>query len=319
MTDEAQKAAGSVQFEQATSLTNNDQLKDLHDQENTPPSSDSIPDEMTPSITLAVDEQGNLRISNDLRTVFDQFLLAIIDDDLDTILIRINHYLESQLNEPALSQAKDILQQYIGLKTALYDLEQSLASQLKETELNSENYLDLLKYQLDQRNRLRAEILAPEIHDAFYQEEERYDAFTYERMLVLNDKQLSQEQKAQQLAELEHQLPEDIQAARQETQLTDVLKVKTEALKASGADQDAIRSMRTEMFGEEAATRFDELDKERAEWQNRLDQYMNQREQLLSNKGISEDEKLKQIRALKESMFDSREQIRVSVYEKKSA
>ena len=59
---------------------------------------------------------------------------------------------------------------------------------------------------------------------------------------------------------------------------------------AAGGDQEQVRELRREMFGDEAVQRFDELDQQRAQWQARINTYLIQRTNILSNQGLAKDE-----------------------------
>ena len=72
------------------------------------------------------------------------------------------------------------------------------------------------------------------------------------------------------------------------------------------------------MLGEEAAERFDALDQERADWNKRINDYLEKREAILSNDGLSQQAKQDQINRIRQNDFDTREQIRIGVYERKA-
>ena len=272
---------------------------------------------------LAVDEDGNLRISSDIKRVFDFFLSAIEEEDLDIILNRIQEYLDYSLDEPALSQAKEIMTQYISLKKALFDFEVERAESLKAImeqsgDNNGERYLSLLKEQLEAQRDLRSLHLSPETHEAFYADEEAYDSYSLARMEVNANTSLSDEEKQARFAQIDAQAPVEIVEARKEAQVTDILKAKTQALKESGASQQDIKALRTEMLGSEAAERFEILDQERATWNQRIESYLQARQAILNNDGLSDGDKEQQVNMLRQNGFDSREQIRLTVYERRS-
>ncbi|TNC79353.1 MAG: hypothetical protein C9356_19615 [Oleiphilus sp.] len=270
---------------------------------------------------LATDEQGHLRLSSDLRGVFDFFLTAIHEEELERILQRIEEYLDVQLDEPALSEAKSLLASYISLKESLMDYEQEQSAKLQAAIDNGtlrEQSLDLLEAQLDARDALRAEHLGAQVQEIFFGAEQQYDRYTLARMRVLGNSQLTEAEKAEQLAQIDAQAPEDLVASRREAQIIEELKQQEAVLREHGADKQAIRQLRTEMFGTEAAERFAALDQSRQAWQQRLDNYLAQRQTLLNHSGLTMDDKTRAIEQLRESLFDEREQIRVKVYERKA-
>lgn len=272
---------------------------------------------------LVVDDEGNLRISSDIKRIFDFFLSTIEEEDLDVILNRIREYLDFTLDEPALSQANEIMNQYVALKKALFDFEVERSESLKTImeqggNYKGEAYLSLLKEQLQAQRDLRSLHLSPETHAAFYEDEEAYDSYSLARMEVNADKSLSEEEKQARFVEIDAQAPADIVEARKEAQVTDILKSKTQALKEQGASQQEIKALRTEMLGAEAAERFEVLDQERANWSQRIESYLQKRQAILKNEGLSEEAKQLQIQSLKQNDFDDREQIRLVVYERKA-
>lgn len=270
---------------------------------------------------LKADEQGHLRLSSDLRGVFDFFLSAIHEEELETILQRIEEYLDFQLDEPALSQAKELLANYISLKESLmlYEQEQSETLQAAiDSGTLREQSLALLEAQLDARDALRREHLGAEVQDIFYGSEQEYDRYTLARMRVLGNEQLDETEKSKQLALIDAQAPRDLVESRREAQIVDELKQREAILREKGADSQAIRQLRTEMFGSEAAERFAALDQSRHEWQQRLDHYLSKRQDLLDQNGLTAEDQNRAIEHLRQSLFDSREQIRVKVYERKA-
>jgi lipase chaperone LimK len=284
-----------------------------------------LPDSLQGTVmqqSLQTDDQGNLRISSDIQRVFDFFLSSIEEEELDIILARIDEYLTHYLQEPALAQSKQILAEYIDLKQALYDFEQSRSSDLKalidsgELQSNKALYLSLLTEQLKAQSDLRAEYLSAEVYEEFYAEEEAFDQYSLARMMVNSDESLSAEEKAIRLAQVDAEAPSDIVESRQQAQITDTHKQRVAEIKHAGGDASQVREVRVEMFGEEAADRFEALDLERSQWQARIDSYLKMRQDILSTEGLSVEERQVQVDSLRESQFDPREQIRVQVYER---
>ncbi|KZY96847.1 hypothetical protein A3743_21685 [Oleiphilus sp. HI0072] len=274
--------------------------------------------------SLQVDDQGNLRISSDIKRVFDYFLSTIEEEELDIVLARIDEYLSYYLQEPALTQSKQILAQYISLKQALYDYELSRSESIKgmmesgELMADKGRYVALLSEQLNAQSEMRAQYLDAEVYEAFYASEEAYDQYTLARLSVEAEEGLSEEEKAQRLAQVDAQAPYDIIESRREARITDELNARVAKIEEEGGGYDEVRAVRVEMFGVEAAERFDTLDQERAQWQARIDSFLDQRQEILLIEGLSAEERQAQVDTLRASQFDSREQIRVKVYERKA-
>jgi lipase chaperone LimK len=268
---------------------------------------------------LAVDESGHLRISSDLKDLMDFFLSAIDDEDLELILARIDEYLEYQLEEPALSEARAAMNAYIDLKLALYDLEQELAANRAEQQsagnVFSSDGLVLLEEQLLKRNALRAELLSPEMHEAFYARSEAYDAFMLTQFKIKADPNLDAEQKQQMLEQSELNADPEIIASRRASMPVQILNDETERLLRAGGSDEDVRQLRTDMYGEEAAQRLSELDMKREEWDGRVAVYFASKTELLENSGLSGPELDSAMLSLRSEMFSDAEQVRIKVME----
>lgn len=252
--------------------------------------------------TLEVDAQGNLVISEQLRHLFDYFFTAVGEVSFDEAAERIRLYLASQLQEPALGQALSLLQNYIDYKTALVELEQSFPvvadiAGLRERE--------------DEVQRLRARLFSPEAHAAFFAAEEVYNHFTLERLAILQDPNLSEGDKAAMIENLRQSLPDDVQDLLI-PQIHQELTVQTEQLLEQGADPSEVRELRMSLVGPEATGRLEDLDQERQQWQQRMDDFSAEREAILSYQGLAEEDKQAAIDELLESRFNANERLRVS-------
>src|SRR5690606_7571385 len=133
-----------------------------------------------------------------------------------------------------------VMNQYVAFKKALFDFELERTESLRTMAenaagLSSEAYISLLEEQLHAQKDLRIQHLDPQVHEAFYADEETYDDYSLARMKVQADKSLSESDKQMRLAELDALAPPELVASRKEAQLTDILKEKTQALKESGA------------------------------------------------------------------------------------
>ncbi len=252
--------------------------------------------------TLEVDAQGNLVISDQLRYMFDYFFTAVGEVSFDEAAERIRLYLASQLQEPALGQSLTLLQSYIDYKTALVELEQ-----------NFPVVADIggLRQREDEVQRLRARLFSPEAHAAFFASEEIYNHFTLERLAILQDSTLSDDDKAVMIEQLRQSLPEDVQDLLI-PQIHQELTVQTEQLLEQGADPSEVRELRLSLVGPEATGRLEDLDLERAQWQQRMDDFLTERDTILSYQGLAEDDRQAAIEELLETRFNDNERVRVA-------
>ena len=73
-------------------------------------------------VVLQADGNGQLRLQPELLQLFDFYFSAIDEEPVAQILLRIHHDLASQLHEPALAQARDLLKRYLDYRLAMADL-----------------------------------------------------------------------------------------------------------------------------------------------------------------------------------------------------
>jgi len=79
-----------------------------------------------------------------------------------------------------------------------------------------------------------------------------------------------------------------------------------------GADPSEVRELRLSLVGPEATGRLEDLDQERQQWQQRMDDFSAEREAILSYQGLAEDDKQAAIEELLENRFNANERLRVS-------
>ncbi|MCH2159539.1 MAG: hypothetical protein MK096_12285 [Oleiphilaceae bacterium] len=264
---------------------------------------------------LGVDENGDLRISSDLKDIFDFFFSAIEEESLETVLARIEEYLNYKLEEPALTQALQSLESYVAYKTAVMDLELAFSSRIESFTTDgsmsslSGSYLDLIDERLQLLKSIRAENLGLEMHEAFYSEREQYDAYMIERLRINADKAMNNEQKSAALESLDAQMPAEFIESRSGANPVQVLRESTTDNQELTGEE--LYNARVEAVGEEAAERLTSLDSQRKEWDSRYTSYTSQRDEILLNDAYSDEVKVTELELLRDSLFSSSEKVRV--------
>jgi len=257
-----------------------------------------------------VDKDGNLLFSEDIKHRFEYFLSTMGEFSLAQVQQMIREDITLNLEEPARSQALQLFKDYVGYKYALADLEKSLQAP-QEYELND---IERMRYQLQQLRDKRREYFNQETVDAFFGFDEMYDDFMLSRLEIQANSQLTAAQKAEQIESLEQSLPEEVKAMREETQkVSEVFKV-TEEMREQGASDSEIFELNSQEFGQEAAMRLQALDEKRQEWQNQVDMYIEEKQQLQSNDSLSDAEKTERLNNLLSS-FNENERRRLKAYE----
>ncbi|BAN49041.1 lipase secretion chaperone [Metapseudomonas resinovorans] len=248
-----------------------------------------------------LDTAGNLLITEDIRRIFDYFLSTLGEVTLENSALQLRGHIAEQLQAPAESQALALLAQYLDYKRQLVQLERDLPLQ---ADLNA----------LGQREAavqaLRARIFSPEVHQAFFASDEAYNAFTLQRLAIQRDDNLDPAAKAAAVEQLRNNLPDALQAMAA-SQLQADLRAQVGALQAAGGSPEQVRQLRQQMVGAEATARLETLDRQRLQWQQRLQAYLNEKTRIEANDGLSDSDKAAAIGRLQEEGFNPQERLRL--------
>jgi lipase chaperone LimK len=251
-----------------------------------------------------LDADGNLIITNRIRQLFDYFLSTQGEEPLPTIVQRLRAYIHNTLSGDAAAEAEQLLEDYIGYldDVAALDSPVTPGQTIDPAQLRA---------QKEQLAAIRASRFDAIANEAFFAEEEAYDHYTLSRLEVMQDENLSADERASRLAALESQLPPAWQESLRDVTRYQDLQALTQQWQESDGNPANLQRMRENLLGQEAAERLAMLDQERAEWQQRMDSWLREREAILSNPGISEADKEKQIDTARARLFNEQEQIRV--------
>jgi lipase chaperone LimK len=257
---------------------------------------------------LQVDAQGRLTVTPTLRNLFDYFLKTEGEEPYDTIFARIREILGTYLPMPARERALGVFEQYLALKQQEIELNKQWAEdyQASGRELDLAERLRLVR-------ELRASLLDAETYEAFYGSEDARENFHLKARELARDTTLTPESRDAALSALENELPAEERNIRQEQRATDTLNQRVIEARASGASDADIFRLREAVYGAEAAQRFAAADQQQGEWQQRIDAYRNQRQEILATPGLSDADKRRQIDALRTEHFDEQEQKRIPV------
>ena len=251
-----------------------------------------------------LDADGNLIITNRIRQLFDYFLSAQGEESLATIVQRLRAYIHNTLSGDAAAEAEQLLENYIGYLDDVATLDSTVTPGQAIDPAQ-------LRAQKEQLAAIRAGRFDAVTNDAFFAEEEAYDRYTLARLEVMQDENLSADERANRLAALESQLPPELQESLRDVTRYQDLQTLTQQWQESDGNPANLQQMREHLVGREAAERLAKLDQERAEWQRRVDSWLQEREAILSNPGISDADKERQIDAARGRLFNEQEQIRV--------
>jgi lipase chaperone LimK len=262
--------------------------------------------------SFEVDANGHLKITNGIRHIFDYFLSTVGEEPVETIVARIKAYIHHQLKEPAASEAEHILDGYIAYKKALSGMPQPAPAAQAGGGID----IAAAEQQMEQVQALRSQYLSPEVIQAFFGDEDTYNNYTLARLRIFQNKSLSDSQRAQQLAALQAQLPQSLQDAMKTASMVQDLQQLTDDWKKRGGTPDELHQIRENLVGPEATTRLEQLDKDNSAWDARMNSWFSQRDAILGNPGLSDQDKQAQLDSLRSSLFSATEQVRVAALER---
>lgn len=259
---------------------------------------------------LEVDANGRLKITNGIRRVFDYFLSATGEESLESLLARIRAYIRHKLPSGPAAEAEKLLDAYVSYKRGLENIQQAVAPGSQQIDISA------VRRQMAEVQALRTQYFSQEVITAFFGDEDAYDHYTLARMDVLQNKQLSASARAQQLAELERQLPTSLQESLKTINQYQNLQALTQDWQTRNGSPAELRQIRESLVGPEAADRLENLDKERALWGQRMNAWLGERGSILSNINLSEQDRLRQVDIARQQRFQPEEIVRVQSLER---
>jgi lipase chaperone LimK len=205
-------------------------------------------------IVLATDSRGHLILDDGLVRLFDFYLSVLGEEDIQHVLVRIHRELSTQLREPALAQARDILRRYVDYKLALAGVDAQASPR------DDAAYVQALADRLDRVHQLRLSHFTQTEITAFFGLEDAEDDYMTQRLAITHDRQSGPLEKQQQLDALENRLPEDLRAMRKRVTRDSDVYADVQKMRAEGASTEAIHQYRARELGEDAATALARLD-----------------------------------------------------------
>lgn len=262
-----------------------------------PPSLSTVPRSLQDTEAdgaLRTDAEGNLVIDEELRNLFDYFLVATGEEPEENLRARVLAELNRRLPPRAAAQAAQLFDRYLRYRDQVADL------------TSNPHGADKLEQRLDEVKRIRREQLGPKAAEAIFGAEEAHDEVTLQRKRIAADPSLSEADKRAKLEALERLLPPPLQRAR--AQATAPLRhlQEEQQLVAAGATPEEVRHFREQTVGPSAAQRLEQMDREEAQFQARVQRFRDERAAMLAA-GAS----LEQVRARMEAEFSPTERMRV--------
>ncbi|MES1951712.1 lipase chaperone [Salinisphaera sp. S4-8] len=254
---------------------------------------------------VTLDNEGDLVVTRDLRRLFDYFLTGIGRASLPEIRTRLaGHLVVLGLPAPAQAQVLAVYDRYMTYRQRVADMgrtPQADAQALADT--------------LARREALRKEILGLEVADAFFADDDVMARYLVQKRALEQNPNLTENQREQGLAMLEQTLPADIQTARERTNLPARAHAEIAQMREQGASDAEIRERREALLGPQAAQRLEQIDAQRAQWQQRVADYSAERARILANDGLAPDDRERAIEALRQAHFNDAERRRIQSLE----
>ena len=268
-------------------------------------------------VILKTNDKGELIIDRRLRDLFEYYLSAMGEESLDVILKRIQAEFYAQLPASAIEQAKSLLKDYVDYRIELANVnhDNGLLNGMLDgagqiSEANELSQVALLTIQKNTIAQLRNQYFNNESYQAFFEKEDILDKYMLSQLSIVHNQDLNEQQKQQQIAALQETLPEEEQQLRKRVSQHSDMSTTVKGMRSEGSTDEAVFQHRAQILGEGAAQNLAILDKKRAQWKGRLDNYASERNDILAS-GLSERDAQLAISDLINRDFSEREGRRV--------
>lgn len=255
---------------------------------------------------ISMDGSNRLIVNEQTRNCFEYFITQYGEKSIDQIKKDFKAYIAQGHKEPALSQIYDLWDRYMKYREQLGNL------QPPSDDKESPQYYRSI-YSSTQN--LRKQFFSDYEIEGLFGKENTYHEYTLKRMEVVNDKKLSESEKAKKLKALFDELPEDWKENLEQINKLEDLRKLTADIKARGGSSEEIHQMRLNLVGPEATQRLENLDSQRSSWKSSVNQYLTERDSIVKS-NMSDSAKQQAVQQLRSQHFKTKEdQLRVSTFE----
>lgn len=256
---------------------------------------------------VQADAAGHLKLDRGLRHLFDYFLSLVGEEPLARVRERIVAYLRAHLPASAAAEGAHLLDRYLA-----YEAARGQQGQGAPHDGAPDMSLSTLAQRMAQIRALRQGYFSAAERQAFFSDEEVFDRYTLDKLAVMQDSSLSPPDKAQRLHQLVEALPAEMRASMTAVDAYEDLSELTRDWRAGGGTPEALRDARLQLVGTEATVRLEALDRQRAQWAQRLQNYQSQKAKLASDASLSSLQREQALRQLQTSLFSDQERLRLS-------
>jgi lipase chaperone LimK len=260
---------------------------------------------------FTTDAAGNLMVDLSLRHYFDYFLSAQGEETLPVLVARMRAHLRHRLPPSAAEQGSKVLDQYLAYLQALAAVEDVGGGDVSDVSPA------LIRSRKALERSLRSQHLSADVSSAFFLPEDQFDDYVLSAMELERDTGLNEQERQRRVSLLLERVPSDLRkqlvtAAQEEQALQQSRRLQ---LSVSPQNEEALRRLRVQQWGEDAAQRLAAVDQSRADWRHRTEHYLSLREEIVRNTGLAEPERRHLIDQLRNESFSSSETRRVMTYE----
>ncbi len=261
---------------------------------------------------LDINEQGQLVINMKVKRLFEFYLSAMGEESLAECILRIRHDLSQQLEAGALDSALNLLEGFLQYQNHIGDIKNDFLARYQDQAYELERVSEMKQSVRQSRSLFFSE----HANNAFYKQEDEYDHYMLKKVAIKSDRTLTAEQKRAQYQLLDSDSPQWISQQEQQANLVSRVQEKEQALRQSGGDELAIRQLRVDNYGEQAAQNLAVLDQQRALWSQRVDQYRLESLQILASTAFTQQEKNQLLDDIRQQHFSGNELVRISALDK---
>lgn len=254
---------------------------------------------------LRLDAAAQLMVNEQTKQCFEYFISQYGEKDLTQIERDFSSYIKTAYHSPSREQILNLWQRYLGYRQALASINKPVGEE------NAAYFAAIFTATKNLRQRF---FNNKEINGLFGQED-LYQDYTLSRLSILENQNLSEQDKAQALNALFQNLPTDWQDQLKTLSQLEDLRRLTQELKARGGSATELKQLRLNLVGAEATVRLEQLDQQRQTWKNNVQQYLAARDQVLQS-ALSDQSKRQNILQLQQQYFpEKQQQLRLETFE----
>jgi lipase chaperone LimK len=259
-----------------------------------------------PDGNIKVAANDGLIVDAELSHLFDYYLSAMGEKSLDAIKAETERELDRKLSPAAAAAAKRLFQHYLDYKRELVDVERNAKPGTSQAAA--------MRARFDAMQKVRGKYFSPVESSGLFALNDARDLDSIARFEVTENANLNAAQKHEQLARLDANLPQPLREEREAPLKVTRVEEQVAQLRARGGSDQDVYQLRAKAFSPEAAARLAEVDREEAQWQVRIANYLAQRQQIVQNT-VNPAQQQQAIANLRAQNFSSEEQLRLPAYE----